>query len=250
MKYLTIVFLSVIMSGSFELHGQELKPDSARIKGRTYEIIDASLIHSHKAMGGNIYVGYGFYNGNMSDYISNQILVGINVDLHRHRRIVQFDVSLGFGKTLQDMEFPEQLEWEKNKLALSAILGCNLGYSIVDNRNFLIAPLAGIGINSLSSSFLTVSDNIKNEPILPYYKIGFFIDIKPLAILQDHVRINNKDENYTSMRISMGINSSIGKPKYSDYYLGRMLYITVGMGGLSRNYEKKAPHKHGMPRSP
>jgi hypothetical protein len=239
MKFLNITLFILTTIFQIEIYSQELQPDSIKIKGRTIEIFDSSLLPSKKAIGGNISIGYGIYDGNISNYFSNKILIGINVDLHRHRRIIQFEGNLGFGKTLQTMQFPEQLEWKKNKVALSAILGCNLGYSIVDNRNLLLAPLVGIGVNSLSSTFLTVSDNSKNEPFLPYYKIGFFFDIKPLAILQDHVRINNKDENYTSLRISMGLNSPIGKPKYSDYYLGRMIYITVGMGGLSRNYEQK-----------
>ena len=83
------------------------------------------------------------------------------------------------------------------------------------------------------------SDNQENEPFLPYYKLGFFIDLKSLTLLQEHTRINDKDENYTSLRLSFGINQPIGNPEYSEYYHGSMIYFTIGMGGLSRRFEKK-----------
>ena len=104
----------------------------------------------------------------------------------------------------------------------------------------LISPIAGVGGNYLTSSFwYSTSDNVENEPFLPYYKLGFFIDLKSLTLLEAHTRINDKDVYYTSLRLSFGINRPIGSPRYSEYYKGSMIYFTIGMGGLTRKNEKR-----------
>jgi hypothetical protein len=215
------------------------EPDSIFIKGRNYDVFDSTLIPSHKALGGNIFIGHGIYNGNISEYFSNPYFIGINVDIHRKNFVIQIDDYIGFGKTNQTLTFPDQKEWGKNKAALSFMFGGNLGYSIIDNKHLKLVPLAGINATLLSSTFLTTSDNSENEPFLPYYKIGFYIDFKSLVLLQEHIRINNVDENYTSLRLSFGLNSPIGNPKHSEYYKGPMFYLTIGMGGLSRQFMRK-----------
>ncbi|MEP2026245.1 MAG: hypothetical protein ABJH98_11700 [Reichenbachiella sp.] len=200
-----------------------------------------SLAHStkqaqperYKALGGNIFLGYGHLKGNISNYISNPIFLGINVDILRGKMVFQIDDYIGFGKTIQTLSFPDDLEWSENMPALHFMLGGNFGYTILNTEAIKIVPLSGIGINLLTSSFLTSSDNSKNEPILPYYKLGCYIDIKSLRLFKDH-RSFNYDEDYTCIRLSFGINSPIGTPKYENYYDGNMVYFTIGMGGLGR----------------
>lgn len=234
------LILILIQSVCNDLTAQVWKPDSVYIKGRNFEFYNSNLIASNNAAGGNIFIGEGFWLGNISEYFSNQFFIGCNIDFHRSKFIIQIDDYIGIGKVKQTMTFPNQFEWKKEKAGLSFMLGCNLGYSIIDNKNFLISPIAGIGVNILTSSLISsTNENSNNEPFLPYYKLGFFIDFKSLSILQKHIRINDKDENYTSLRLSFGINQPIGSPKYSEYFKGSMIYFTIGMGGLSRRYEKK-----------
>lgn len=237
-KYFNPLTFCIILLSTMNISAQENRLDSVHIQGRNYEYFDPSFVPSKKAIGGNVFLGQGFLQGNIADYFSNPIFIGLNVDIHRGNTIIQIDDYIGFGKTQKTMTFPEQLEWKEGKAALSFMLGGNLGYSVIDTKNFKFVPIAGIGANLLSSTFLSPSDNSKNEPFLPYYKIGFFIDLKSLTLLQEHVRINNADENYTSLRLSIGLNSTIGKPKYYDYYHGSMIYFSIGMGGLSRQFQK------------
>lgn len=213
-------------------------PDSVYIKGRKYEFYDSTLKLSHKAVGGNFFLGYGIYNGNISEYFSNPYFFGLNIEFYRKNLAIQIDDYIGFGKTTQTLSFPEQKEWKENKTTLSFMIGANLGYSIIDNKNIKLVPLAGINGTILSSTFLTTSDNSSNEPFLPYYKIGFYIDIKPLALGQ-YVKLNGSDVSYNTFRLSFGLNSSIGNPKYPEYYKGNMFYITIGVGGLARDISKK-----------
>jgi len=186
---------------------------------------------NYKALGGNIFTGYGLLKGNISEYISNPIFLGINVDILTQKLVMQIDCYIGFGKTKKTMEFPNNLEWIKNKAALHFILGGNCGYSLVDSKALKIVPLAGIGANLLSSTFMGTSDNVKNEPFLPFYKIGCYVDIKHFKLFKNNYSFNYGD-SYTCIRLSFGINSPIGTPKYESYYKGNMFYFTIGMGGL------------------
>lgn len=222
-----------------KIMAQNNEPDSIFVKGRNYEVFDATLTPSNKALGGNIFLGHGIYNSNISKYFSNPYFIGINIDIHRKNFVIQVDDYIGFGKTKQTLTFSDQKEWKENKAALTFMFGGNLGYSIIDNKHIKLVPLAGINATLLSSTFLTTSENSENEPFLPYYKIGFYIDFKSIVILQNHIRINNVDENYTSLRLSFGLNSPIGNPKHSEFYKGSMFYVTIGMAGLSRQFTRK-----------
>jgi len=187
----------------------------------------------YRAVGGNISVGYGLLTGNISEYFTNPFLVGINVDILRQKMVIQIDGHLGFGKTKKTMEFPDNLEWAKNKMALHAMLGGNFGYTLVNAKSLKFVPLAGIGFSGISSSFITVSDNSINEPLFPYYKIGFYTDIKSLRLFGSDYRFNY-DDGYTCIRLSFGIKSQIGTRKHESFYQGNMIYFTIGMGGLAR----------------
>lgn len=187
----------------------------------------------YRAVGGNIFVGYGLLRGNISEYFTNPIFAGVNVDFHRNRMVIQADSYIGFGKTRKTMVFPDNLEWAKNKPAFHFILGGNLGYTLVNTNTLKFVPLAGIGGHLLSSTFMGNSENFQNEPFIPFYKIGGFIDIKSLRLFRGDFRFNN-DDGYTGVRLSFGIKSQIGKRRHYSFYQGNMIYLTIGMGGLSR----------------
>lgn len=192
------------------------------------------------------FVGTGVLNGSISEHFSNQYFIGINVDIHRRRFVFQVDDYIGFGVTKKDLEFNSEQTWGKGKAALSFMLGGNFGYAIVDSKNVKIVPLAGINFNLLTSTFLGASEFSEHEPFLPCYKVGMYIDFKSLVLMQEHMRINNEDENYTSFRLSFGLTNNIGTPKFQQFYRGSSFYITIGMGGLSRQFEKKiTPHNNG-----
>jgi len=188
---------------------------------------------NYRAIGGNIFLGYGKLNGNISSYITDPIFIGINVDIHRQRLVIQIDDYIGFGKIKQTMDFPDELEWSENKAAIHFMLGGNLGYTLINTNSIKIVPLGGVGFDLLSSTFMGSSDNQENEPFLPYYKLGCFFDIKSLRLFRNNYSFNY-DDGYTCVRLSFDLNTPIGKPKFDEFYKGSMLYFTIGMGGLSR----------------
>lgn len=235
-----IIFISftIFLFASIPLSSQSIIPDSVITNGRSHEIYAQGWIPSHKALGGNIFIGTSFLNSNYAEYFSNPFFIGINVDIHRNRIVFQVDDYIGFGATRRTLEFNPTQKWEAGKSAFSFMLGGNIGYSIFDNKHFEIVPLTGVGFTLLSSKFYGSSDFSEHEPFLPHFKFGVYMDFKSLVLLQDHVRINGEDENYTSLRLSFGVTNNIGNPKYDEFYRGATFYVTVGMGGLSRDFTK------------
>lgn len=65
------------------------------------------------------------------------------------------------------MDFPDNSEWSKNKLALHLMLGGNLGYTLINYKSFKFVPIGGVGFDLLSSKFMSSSENKKNEPFIP-----------------------------------------------------------------------------------
>lgn len=211
------------------------------VKNNKFHIVEISQIvnldqeystDKYRALGGNIFLGYGKLNGNISNYISDPIFIGLNIDFHRQRWVIQIDDYIGFGKVKETMNFPEDLKWAENKAALHFMGGVNLGYSLINTNSFKIVPLGGIGFDLLTSTVLGSSENQKNEPFLPYYKLGCYFDLKSLRLFNNNNSFNYNDD-YTCVRLSFGLNSSIGRPKFDEFYKGSMFYFTIGMAGFS-----------------
>lgn len=204
-----------------------------------------TLIPSNNGIGGNVFLGYGIQNGNISNYFSNPFFIGFNIDVIKSKILIQFDNYIGFGKVTETLTFPDNLKWKKNKAAIYFMGGLNFGYPLIENKTIKIVPLAGIGANLLSSKFLSDSENSKNEPFLPYYKFGCYIDIKSLAFLGE--RATSAKSSYNCLRLSFGVNSALGSPKYSEYYKGQMIYLSIGMGGRATFYKKKTSVNSQLP---
>jgi len=186
----------------------------------------------YKALGGNIFTGYGLLNGNISEYFTDPFFIGINVDIIRQKFIIQIDDYIGFGKTKKTMEFPNNLEWSKNKAALHFALGGNFGYTLINSESLKLVPLVGIGLNGITSKILVANDNSLNEPFFPYYKVGCYIDVKSFRLFKNNYSFNY-DDDYTCIRLSFGLSRQIGTRKYDSFYQGNMIYFTIGMGGLA-----------------
>lgn len=182
----------------------------------------------YKAIGGNIYVGYGLLTGNISDYFTNTFLSGFNVDFYRQRMVFQIDGHLGFGITEETMVFTQDLGWEDNKLALHVNLGGNFGYRLVDTESIKIVPLAGIGLGGITP--LPLNSYKVDKPLFPYFNLGCYIDLKFLKFFKPYL-IFSDDDYYSCVRLSFGIKHQIGKRKYDSFYQGNMIYFTIGFAG-------------------
>ena len=193
----------------------------------------APYYHPDKGFGVMFFIGQGVLNQAISNYFTHPIFIGINIDIIRNRTIIQIDDYIGFSKTKKGLVFSDGTEWKTGTMAFHATLGANIGYAVADNYRFKLVPIAGLGINLLSSTILKSSDTESNEPIIPYFKLGYYLDIKSRLLTGKRVYYNGKESSYASFRISTGINLPIGNPKYSSYYKGELFYITIGIGGVT-----------------
>ena len=99
----------------------------------------------------------------------------------------------------------------------------NFGYIVLDSRAIRIVPIVGVGFEGIMAPGYS--------PILPYYKIGCYMDLKFLKLFKNNPSFNEDEDNYTCLRLSFGINPHIVTPKYKSYFKGAMFYISLGMGG-------------------
>lgn len=236
-KLLGLIIIGLAVGSS--LKAQVSQPDSIRYHGGTIEIYDNKVATSKYPTGGNIFLGTGIWKGNLAKSFNNQFLIGLSMDFHLSKLILQIDDYIGIGSARQTLVFLDQLEWKKNKAALSFMFGGNIGYALVNNRTFLISPVVGLGLNILTSSpFPSSNDNTHNEPTLVYYKLGGFIDIKPFRLFRKRYLLNGQDIQYSCLRINAGVKQGIVNTKYPEYYTGSMVYITLGLGEF---YGKMAP---------
>lgn len=217
--------MSTILSASNGLLGSQ---DSLFFEGN-----EIRSFEYEKALGGNIFLGYGKLNGNISNFISDPYFVGINIDIYRKRILIQFDDCIGFGKVSQAMLFQNGIEWSKDEKVLHAMAGGNIGYKLINTESLMLVPLAGLGFNSLShrSPDSSLADEV--QPFLFYYKFGSYLDIKAIRIFPNNGSFNDA-ESYSCLRLSLGLSAPLVNPKYDAYYRGSMFYLTIGMGGLVR----------------
>ncbi len=227
------------MALTTHLSAQKQYPYTVAHQKPHYEIFDTNFVVNKNAFGGSINLGYGLNFNNISHYFSNPILIGLSMDFYIKKFIIQVEGSFGLSKTKQEMLFDKGRTWAKDKAVLSGHYGGNMGVCVIDNRYVLWAVTGGIGVKTMTSNLLFGKEISNNEPLLPFYKVGFYVDLKPLIILNSHIRVNNKDTKYSCVRLMFNYEGAIGKPKYSEYFYGNMLYFTLRIGSLSRSYHTK-----------
>jgi len=179
--------------------------------------------YKYDGLGGNLFVGTGFFIGNISKYVLNPCYIGMNLDFIIRNMVLQFDDYLGFCIAKKTMEFSDDKEWPKRRAAFNVMLGGNFGYIVLDSRVIRIVPIVGVGFEAIMAPGYS--------PFLPYYKIGCYMDLKFIKLFKKNPSFNENEDNYTCLRLSFGINPHIITPRYKPYFKGAMFYITLGMGG-------------------
>lgn len=234
--------------GISNLHSQEYKSDSLKVETETFsqDTVHKKNSNLHKkpkklplidAIDVNYFLWYGAFKGNLSNYFTNPIFLGLNIDVYRDKILYQIDAYDALGTTLtkKTMMFPGNLEWENHVSSDCIIGGLNIGYEVIDNDLLTFVPLVGTGFFSLSSGN---SQNSQNEPTNWAYKLGFFVDCKSLALSR-----NNMNSKYYCVRFSLGSISQINTTIYPQYYKGSMLFFSIGImerGNTNRRKNKNA----------
>jgi hypothetical protein len=75
---------NIFLCISFCLLFTQINGQSDTKNGKTNIIVNDSLILSNTAIGGNLFIGTGVFNGNLSNHFTNPFLLGINVDFIRN----------------------------------------------------------------------------------------------------------------------------------------------------------------------
>lgn len=214
--FLFSVILTLLLFSSSYVFSQEIYTDTLDLSGGSK--------YQPKTATYNIFIGYGILNRNISRYFTDPFFVGVNYEFIRGKFVIQIDDYIGFGRVKNTMTFPNNLEWQEYSAVTHFLVGGTFGYTLKNSRRIKFVPLVGAGVNGITDRLLVHNENIDNEPLFPYYKIGGYLDIK---------LIKSSEKRYRShrIRLSSGFNGQIGKRKYTDYYSGSMFYFTIGISG-------------------
>lgn len=191
--------------------------------------------YTDSSFGGNFFIGNGIYNGNISDFFSNPIYIGINLEYYKKGIVIQFDDYIGFGKTKNTIEYSTEEIWDKNDFVLSGMMNLSLGYSIMDNDKIMIVTLSGLGFNKLSANLYELYDfGNSYKPTLPYAKFGCYLDLRIIRFFNNNPNFNSNTESYFCPKLSFGYTVPISKNNYPGFYDGNLIYLTIGFGGLEK----------------
>lgn len=243
-SFVNVILLSFLLLAAIPSIAQfmpSIEGDTVHDDEYFTEIVDSTLKVSNHAFGAGLNLGYRNYNGNFDRYFSNIADVGISFDYQLNHLFLQLDGRLGFGKTVRTLKFTEDKKWEKDKGAYSSTFNLNAGYVAFEDKSTRFIPYMGAGVDMLDSKIYITSEISDYEPNLPYINFGVLFDLKSVNFdnHNKHTRINNKDTYYTGLRISLGMQTPMGKPDFPQYYEGFMFYMTVGLGILSRKLKYK-----------
>jgi hypothetical protein len=231
-RIIGVIFLTGLVS--HRSPAQNLSGDSKYFESISHNYSDSVFGVKNKAVSGSLFLGYGFFNGNISNYFSNPFFIGLSLELHRGKLFFQFENRDGTLKTKETLIFPDKEAWEKDEYVFSFTLGINIGYSFINTPSYRFATMAGIGLNCLMTPLsVLVPDNSEVKFYLPYCKIGFLTDVKTNVSGRYKQAINYRAGNYSGIRLGFGIDMPVGTSEYPEYTHGPLIFFSVGISSFN-----------------
>jgi hypothetical protein len=106
----------------------------------------------------SFFSGKFLFTGNLTDYYKRPTLAGLSFEGFKNSWVYQLNLTLGFCKTKKDMPVKNDI-WPRGSKALGGNVDLAIGRQIVNNKVFIVTPLAGIGIFGLDPN-----TNTNKEP--------------------------------------------------------------------------------------
>ena len=178
--------------------------------------------------------GYGIFTDNLEKNFKNNVPVGVAFDICYKKFALYMRDYIGFSKTKDSIQFKDGT-WRKDAQVRVYLPEASLGYTIIDNRFFKIAPFVGISSTDISPTDYDKKKYPEYENIdltfTTTYTLGINLDFK--------LNFNNKnsDPSYGFVRVRYAYNKPQFNWKYSGFN-GYFQYLTIGIGGFSRRIKQ------------
>ena len=206
----------------------------------TREYIRLKYVPSKWGFGVEFFSGYGIFDGSLAEEYKNNVPMGVAFDLCYKDFNLYLRDYIGFSRNLNEWNYGSGI-WEKNSQVRVFLADITLGYTLLENSAFKIAPFAGIGTSGIGPT----QYDLDKEPDLENveldfsgtYSLGLNFDIKlgrpKIAIVSQ----NKPEDSYWFLRLRYAYNWMKFDKKF-DGFNGNMHYVTVGIGGLGRTIKR------------
>lgn len=182
--------------------------------------------------------GYSIYTGNLSENYTNNIPVGVAIDICYKNIELYLRNYIGFNKTKKDFNYSLGT-WEKGSRTMVFLPEASIGYVAYKDNRFKLSPFAGIGSMDISPTTKDTEETPElKEVSLEFtttYTLGINFDIK---FGPKHTPKYYPKTSYGFMRIRYGYSIPRFEKKY-DGMTGNMHYITIGFGAMARGLKRE-----------
>ncbi|MGI6479631.1 MAG: hypothetical protein ACOX0M_09355 [Salinivirgaceae bacterium] len=204
----------------------------------TKKHIRYKLIPENWGIAYELFSGYGIYTGNLSDNYTNNVPLGVSLDICYKKFELYLRANTRYNKTKKDFSYSLGT-WEKGSKTTGYLLEASLGYATYNSNRFKLSPFAGIGTMNISPT----TKDIEKTPELKEvslnftttYIAGINFDIK---FGPKHTPKYSPKTSYWFMRIRYGYTIPRFEKKYHGMS-GNMHYITIGLGNMERNVKRE-----------
>lgn len=177
------------------------------------------------AFAGNLSLGYGFFTGDLRDKYRFHIPFDIGVDVYYKDFAFYAGIYYGLGVTKNDFRYDTTVV-EEGALYDVVQPELSVGYIVVNNQDFKVAPFAGMAFSYIGPSTIFGSDPevvnvVFDRPT--YYTLGLNVDLKG-----DYRKGGTLE--FWSIRIRYAQNFQLKNPN-SVY--GSMHSLTIGISVLT-----------------
>ncbi len=209
-------------------------PDS-RYENYTRRYIRYRFRPSNWGMGSELFLGYNQFAGGLSNHFTNRVMGGFAFDVSYKKFTVSTRFNFSGTRPLQEIT-RKGITWPKG--VNGYVMGADLAfhYPVIQSKNVLISPVAGIGGMGIGPSFEQVKEEypeLKEFKELSSFNYLLGLDIKVNAWNRE-IDLSRYGGGYVGLRYTYYI-PNLGERH--QLQRGNMHTITLTVGGFG--YPKK-----------
>jgi len=205
-------------------------------KDFTQKHIKFKLVPKNWGMAFEFFSGFGIFTGTLNKNYTNNVPLGIAFDICYKRFELYLRDYIGFNSTKKDFDYSKGV-YEKGSSTMVFIPEASMGFVVLENDRFKLAPFAGIGgLHICPPLGKTDKESELNEVSISAftYNLGVSIDLK---FGKNGYSFRPKS-SYGFLRVRYGYSIPNFSKKY-DEISGGTHYITIGVGGFSRGLKRE-----------
>ncbi|MFN8255218.1 MAG: hypothetical protein U0W24_05980 [Bacteroidales bacterium] len=183
----------------------------------------------------DVFIGYGFFKGKISEQLGDYAPIGFSMDLNLRNFVAGFGIGLGVSR-LEKTILINNISWEKEMKADIFFPYMSLGYNFLAGKRINFLPYAGISSFILTPDYNDIQSNQQLE------NISLRSEVSPLFGIS--INFFGKNSGFNRYSYKPYVFQSVIRIKYTYYQSGfsqdffnisgQMHTICFSFGGLMK----------------